>query len=116
MARNALWLGRSRGEQVLRKSVYQVTSFTDNVAALRMKLRSVSSVGGSPGLLPQISVFVELGDMKQLILNSGPVTPRMFRKSSHLLAARGASPAVKGASLRSAGLRLLRSLRPLPLR
>ena len=81
-----------------------------------MDLKTVSSVGSSPGLRPETSAIVGLGDMQKFTSNSGSVARLKFRKGFNLLAARGANPAVKGAPLRSAGLRLLRSLRPLPLR
>ena len=68
--------------------------------------------GPSPGEI----CLVRLGDMKQYISNSQFFPGLQFRKCFNLRAVRGANPAVKGAPLRSAGLRLLRSLRPLPLR
>ena len=81
-----------------------------------MVLKTVSFVGSLPGIRPETSVLVGLGDMQQYISNSQFFPGLQFRRCFNLRAVLGANPAVKGATLRSAGLRLLRSLRPLPLR
>ena len=81
-----------------------------------MKLNTASSVGSSPGIRPEEYVLVWLGDMQRFTFNSATVSGHKLNKHFTVRPERGANPAVKGAPLRSAGLRLLRSLRPLPLR
>ena len=73
-------------------------------------------MGSSPGLRPEKHVLVGLGDMQRFTLNSATVSGHKLHKHFGFRPDRGANSAVKGATLRSAGLRLLRSLRPLPLR